>query len=293
MVKSMTGYGRHVETIDNSRITVEVRTVNHRFLDLSIKMPKTLLHLEEKMKKMARQLLKRGRVDIFLSVDGEALENKKVDVDWILMDQYIEQLNKAKERYKMEGSIPVQALLQFEEVFTVTNEEDEGRKCADVILSCCEQAVQHALQMRKEEGAALKRDLIHRIQQIQSIIKQLEDDREQVIVHYRERIRQRIETYLEEELREDDSRVIQEVAILAEKGDITEEVTRLFSHVDQLATTLEKDEPIGRKLEFIVQEMHREANTIGSKSNDAMVSEKVVALKSEIEKVKEQVQNVE
>ncbi|MBO8155297.1 MAG: YicC family protein [Bacillaceae bacterium] len=293
MVKSMTGYGRAVSEKNDNRLVVEVRTVNHRFLDLSVKLPRTLLYLEEKIKKKAKKYFMRGRVDIFIKVEGDGLTKRSLAIDWDLMDQYIKALNEAKIRYQLDGDIEVEDLLQLEEPFDIQEQEEEDDEFEQALLNTLEQALNHAFEMRKEEGKALQSDLEKHIHQMNALVTKLEERREVVIDYYRERIKQRIEEYAQEEIAAEESRVLHEVALLAEKGDISEEVTRLFSHIDQFLTTLAKGQTVGRKLDFIVQEMLRETNTIGSKSNDAKISSWVVTLKSEIEKIKEQVQNVE
>ncbi|MBB6452980.1 uncharacterized protein (TIGR00255 family) [Salirhabdus euzebyi] len=293
MVKSMTGYGRHVNSYRDTRITIEVRTVNHRFLDLSIKMPKTLLHLEDKMKKLAREYFKRGRIDVFVTIDGTGLVDKNLQVDWNLVDQYMEKINQVKDRYQLTDTVSVKDILQLDDVFFITDQEEEDASFQEILLHTCKKAMKLVAEMRSKEGEAIAYDLGSRTEGIKQIVFKLEQHREKVIEQYRDRIKQRIEEYIKNDLWDQDSRIIQEVALMAEKGDISEEVTRLFSHIDQFLLTLKKEEPIGRRLDFIVQEMHREANTIGSKSNDVNISEWVVELKSEIEKLKEQAQNVE
>jgi uncharacterized protein (TIGR00255 family) len=293
LVRSMTGYGRNATTLDETRMTVEVRTVNHRFLDLSVKMPKTLLYLEDKIKKRARHYFKRGRIDIFITIEGTGLFHKKLKVDWNLLDQYMEKLNQISERYRLEDSVTIKDIITLEEPFSIEEHEEENRKFEATLLEAIERAMELVSEMRIQEGNSLEQDLRERAKRIKELVAKLDEHRSIVIEQYRTRIKARLEEYIQNNLYEQDSRIIQEVALLAEKGDITEELTRLFSHVSQFLTTLDKAESIGRRLDFIVQEMHREANTIGSKSNDVTISKWVVTLKSEIEKLKEQSQNVE
>ncbi|SET84481.1 TIGR00255 family protein [Salinibacillus kushneri] len=293
MVKSMTGYGREVAAIGETRVTVEVRTVNHRFLDLSIKMPKMLLYVEEKIKKQARTYFTRGRVDVMVTIEGEGLVNRKLHIDWPLLDQYIEKMELLKNRYHLSESVTIQDIVQLEDAFSIVEQEKTDNEFETLLLQTCDRALKKSLEMRQREGEVIFNDLQQRVLYIQSIVQKLDRNRDFIMEEYRKRIRNRIEEYLNDELREDDRKVIQEVALLAEKGDITEEVTRLFSHIDQFIATLQKNESIGRKLDFIIQEMHREINTIGSKSNDGHITEWVVNVKSEVEKLKEQIQNVE
>ncbi|MFG6115187.1 YicC/YloC family endoribonuclease [Halobacillus sp. MO56] len=293
MVTSMTGYGRKTMEFGEARLSLEVRSVNHRFLDISTKMPRTFLFLEDKMKKVIQQSIHRGKVDVFVTIEGEGLGKRELKLDWDLADQYFSRLKELKSHYELTGDLTVDMVTKLEDVFLVQEQEHDEKQWEQHVLTTLEAAVLKLMEMRKREGDALKRDMLNRLSNIKHVVDGLGERREVVIETYRERIKQRIEEYTQEELQVEDSRILQEVALLAEKGDITEEITRLFSHIEQFVDTLEKPNAIGRRLDFIVQEMHREVNTIGSKSNDAKISEWVVLLKSEIEKIKEQVQNVE
>ena len=293
MVTSMTGYGRETVDLEETRVSLEVRAVNHRFLDISTKMPRSFLFLEDKMKKVIQQSIRRGKIDVFVTVDGEGLGSQKLKVNWSLVDQYMERLEEMQARYGLSGELTVDLVTKLEDVFTVQEEEQDESRLERTLLTTLGAAVKKVVQMREQEGAALKQDMLDRLSRIHQVIDKLSDRREIVIESYRERIKDRIEQYVQEELKAEESRILQDVALLAEKGDITEELTRLRSHIEQFSATIEKTDAIGRRLDFIVQEMHREVNTIGSKSNDAKISEWVVLLKSEIEKIKEQVQNVE
>ncbi|MCA0969259.1 YicC family protein [Halobacillus litoralis] len=293
MVRSMTGYGKETVHVGDTQIDVEVRSVNHRFLDISTKAPRHLLFMEEKMKRAVKDKLSRGRVELFVTIEGEGLFDKKVDVDDQLVSQYIEKLQDIKDRYQLTGDVSIDMVSKLDDIFTVREIEGSTDELQQSLIEAVERALDRLLSMRVEEGLRLRDDFEKRLDTIKTILAKLEEKRPGIVEEYREKIRERIEEYAGETLDPDQSRVLQEVGLLAEKGDVTEELTRLDAHVEQFLTTLDKKEAIGRKLDFVVQEMHREVNTIGSKSNDAEVSEWVVALKSEIEKVKEQVQNVE
>ncbi len=293
MVRSMTGYGRSIKQLDDTTITVEIRTVNHRFLDMSTKMPRSLLYLEDSIKKIIQKDFQRGRVDVYITLEGSGLTTRTLIVDWDLMDQFITQLKTAQERYQLQGEVSVQSLTEMDDLFTIQEQEEHEDQVKTAILEAVKESTELAREMRLQEGHALREDMENRLSVIESTVENLESRRDIVIEETRERIKGRIEEYTQEELRDQDSRIIHEVGLLAEKGDIAEEITRMFSHVNQFRQTLQDKEAIGRKLDFIVQEMNRESNTIGSKSTDAKISEWVVLLKSEIEKIKEQVQNVE
>lgn len=293
MVKSMTGYGRSMKQLDDTTIIVEIRTVNHRFLDMSTKMPRSLLYLEDPINKVIQKDFQRGRVDVYVNIEGTGLTTRTLNVDWDLMDQYISQLETAKERYNLQGEISVGTLTEMDDLFSVQEQEEHEDQMKIAILDAVGEATEQVSGMRAQEGVALLEDMENRLNMIQTTVKKLESRRNIVIEETRGRIKNRIEEYTQEALGDQDSRILHEVGLLAEKGDIAEETTRMFSHVDQFRQTLQETSAIGRKLDFIVQEMNRESNTIGSKSTDAKISEWVVLLKSEIEKIKEQVQNVE
>ncbi|MDL4840006.1 YicC/YloC family endoribonuclease [Aquibacillus rhizosphaerae] len=293
MVTSMTGYGRNEVCVSETNISVEIRSVNHRFLDVSTKIPRSLLVLEDKLKKVVQSYFDRGRIDIFITIEGHELVERTLQINWELMDQYIEGFEKIKKRYNLAGDVPVEVVTEMSDVFTIQESSQESDFVHDSIIKALKNACRQVLEMREHEGEELVEDVKSRIEMIENTVKLLGERRDIVIMEYRDRIKERIEKYISSEFVNDDSKLYQEVALLAEKGDITEEVTRLHSHVSQFLHTITQQGAIGRKLDFILQEMHRETNTVGSKSNDVKISEWVVMLKSEIERVKEQIQNIE
>ncbi|MBN9652788.1 YicC family protein [Halobacillus sp. GSS1] len=293
MLKSMTGYGKSTVEVGETKIHVEIRSVNHRFLDITTKMPHALLFLEERLKQVVKGLLTRGRVDIFVTLEGETFIEKKIDVNWGIVDQYFTRLKDIQRRYDLTGDISIDMVSKLDHVFSEKEMENDADEWKMALLEAMDDAARQLVEMRLKEGHELYEDLEKRIAKARRWLSSLDERRPMVIEAYKERIRTRIEEYTKEQLRPDETKILQEVALLAEKGDITEELTRLQSHFIQFEGTLSMDEPVGRRLDFIVQEMHREVNTIGSKSNDGKMTEMVVNLKSEIEKVKEQVQNVE
>ncbi|MCA0983495.1 YicC family protein [Halobacillus yeomjeoni] len=293
MVNSMTGYGKGSAAVDDTELHVELRSVNHRFLDISSKMPRSLLFLEDQVKSKLRESLSRGRVDVYVTIEGHGLFDKKVDVDWTVADQYFERLKEMKARYNLTGDLSIDMVSRLENVFSIQEIEEDTNELQQAFQSAFAASLDQLVQMRAQEGKRLLEDLQNRIKTIETILAKLEERRPEVVQEYKDRIRARIEEYTQGVIQPDDARILQEVGVLAEKGDVTEEITRLHSHTSQFSKTLSKQEPVGRRLDFIVQEMHREVNTIGSKSNDSEVTKWVVDLKSEIEKIKEQVQNVE
>jgi uncharacterized protein (TIGR00255 family) len=292
MIYSMTGYGRETTSVHDTKITVEIKTVNHRFLDFSIRAPKELLALEESFKKMIKTDMRRGRVELYITIDGTSLGEKKVNIDWQLLEQYIKLLNEATDRYNVKGSLSTEQLINLPDLFFVEEQEVIG-SYEEHILQTVEQAVLQCVHMRKTEGQALERDLIKRISVIREITEHVKELAPTVVKLYKERLHHKLEEMLQDHYELDESRLLAEVSIFAEKADIEEEITRLTSHCDQFLLILKEKEPIGRKLDFLVQEMNRETNTIGAKANDYRISQQVVSMKSELEKIKEQVQNIE
>lgn len=293
MTKSMTGYGRAVKQTENTTITVEIRSVNHRYLDIQCKLPRSLLFLEEKIKEIIRSYFARGHIEVMVRIDGQGGFSKTLETDWKLLDQYIEQLKQMKERYQLSGEIPMSILSSVPDLFAVRETETNTEEWMSIMKESMISACSQVWNTRQVEGEKMITDISERLNQVQSFTKLLLTRRDKVIKEFRERVHQRIKSYTDEKVDTENARLYQEIALLAEKGDITEEVTRLFSHIDHFFATIKQEEPIGRRLDFILQEMHRETNTIGSKSTDPKISEWIVSMKSELEKMKEQVQNME
>lgn len=289
----MTGYGKQTQVIDKTTITVEIRSVNHRFLDVNTRIPNSFLSQEDKIKKIVESFFNRGRIDVFIRLQGEGYIDKTLRTDWQMMDQYIHEMKEAKKRYQLQGEIPATILTTLPDVFSIQEVEKQSNDLQENMLVSVEKACEQALSMRIEEGAFLLQDIKTRIDELFEMITMLNTRRDVVREEYRERIRQRLTEYLHDTIKLDEARLHQEIALLVEKGDITEEITRLFSHIEHMKELIKGNKPVGRKLDFIIQEMHRETNTIGSKSIDVKISEWTVTLKSNIEKLKEQIQNIE
>ncbi|WP_181348863.1 YicC/YloC family endoribonuclease [Thalassobacillus sp. CUG 92003] len=293
MVYSMTGYGRETVHFQESYITVEVRSVNYRYLDISPKLPGSLLYWEERLKKVIHHYIHRGRVDIFVTIKGAGITKRALHVDWDVMEQYMAFVQQAKQKYDLTGDVSVDNVTKLEALFSVNEQETDIDELETPLITALERSMEQLVSMRSQEGDVLAEDLIERMTVVNKHIANIEERRPLVVREYQERIKARIEAYTENEFASDDGKVVQEVALLAEKGDVSEEITRLASHSEHFMQTIRQDTPLGRRLDFIVQEMHREVNTIGSKANDPKISEWVVSLKSELEKIKEQVQNIE
>lgn len=291
MVISMTGFGRSKLESAAFSVNVEVKTVNHRFCEINIRMPRQLLKIEDKMKKKLNQQLRRGRVEVYVTIDGEGAVSRKVLVDWKLIDEYYKFINQAREKYGIDTKITLHDLLNRNELIHIEENEVGNEELENLVLSATEEAVLQLKQMRIAEGDELKKDLLTSLSQLDSIIMDLKELAPLVVTAYKERLTKRMQEFIQGQI--DETRIVTEVAVFADKVDINEELTRLLSHIQQFMKTLNENEPIGRKLDFLVQEMNREANTIGSKANDSKIAKKVVDIKSLLEKLKEQVQNIE
>ena len=292
MINSMTGFGRHVINDNKRQLTIEVKTVNHRYLDISFKIPRELYAYENQLKHLIQDELSRGRVDVYISIKGEGLKGKNIQVDWNLLNQYIEKISEIQAQSPIKGELTIDHLLSVEDIF-YTGEEDE---VDDQFLSMIERGLQSALQqvneMRRVEGEALFADFSNRLEKLQHHTDHLKSLAEDGKKEHFDKLKEKL-LHLMDDQEIDDVRLAQEAALLVDRADITEELTRLYSHIHQFSETIKLNDSVGRKLDFIAQELLREVNTIASKSNKPEISQTVVEMKSEIEKMKEQLQNVE
>ncbi|MEC2053728.1 YicC family protein [Peribacillus psychrosaccharolyticus] len=290
MIVSMTGYGRGKAEDGDTKVTVEMKTVNHRFCEFIIRMPRQLMILEEKVKKKASQYIRRGRAELFITVEGEGLVTKKLQLDWSLTEQFFSHMETVQTKYDLAGP-SLHDMLQVENILFVEEENNENKELEGILFSALTEALESLKKMRNQEGLELMNDLSVQAAKIHKSITIIKEYAPEVALHYREKLVQRLAEFAEGA--GDESRLLTEAAILADKADVNEELTRLESHLLQFSDTLEVDEPVGRKLDFLVQEMNREVNTIGSKANDSRMTREVVEMKSLLEKMKEQVQNIE
>jgi uncharacterized protein (TIGR00255 family) len=291
MVVSMTGFGRSRAESERFSVTVEVKTVNHRFCEFHIRMPRQLLKTEEKIKKKLGEHIKRGRVEVFVTLEGEGIVSRRVHIDWEALDELVHHITEIKNRYSITGDIELRDIVSREEIIQVEETEAENEELELLVLSAVEDAGKQLRQMRKLEGSALENDILQHILQLKGNISSVSKLAPDVIMQYRDRLHKKMAELMENQADED--RILTEVAFFADKADISEEIARLESHVSQFKEILKGDEPLGRKLDFLLQEMNREVNTIGSKANDSRIAREVVEMKSLLEKVKEQVQNIE
>ena len=292
MVKSMTGYGRAVETVNGREFTVEIRSVNNRYLDCTVKLPRTLSFAEDTVKQAVKTSISRGKVDVFVSQRSEGMPEVTVSLNRDVAAAYIRAMRQMAEEFQIREDISVALVSQMSDVFTVDRPQvDEEQLLADLM-----QVVGHALEgydaMRSREGEALKADLTGRGNTIRSLVSQVEEGNPQTVADYRTRLYQKLQEVLANTAI-DESRILTEAAIFADKVAVDEETVRLRSHLEQMDSMLATGGPIGRKLDFLLQEMNREANTIGSKCTDLRLARVVVDIKAELEKIREQTQNIE
>ena len=294
MVKSMTGFGRCETEINGRAITVEIKSVNHRYFEFSCRVTRGYGFLEDKLKAFVNSRVSRGKIDMFVSVGAADDVPCEVTVNHSLVSGYLTAMKEISDAYGIENDASVVSISRFPDVFTVNKAAvDEEQLTADV-LSAAGQALDSFMAMRVAEGRRMKADILGRAQTILDIISEIEERSPQTVTEYETRLLDRIRQTLENiSVEVDEQRILTEVAMFADKVAVAEETVRLRSHFDQLSEFLERDEPVGRKIDFIIQEMNREANTIGSKVQDAVLAHKVVDIKREIEHIREQVQNIE
>jgi uncharacterized protein (TIGR00255 family) len=290
MVKSMTGFGRSQKESNDLLLTVEIKTVNHRFCEYHIRMPRQLLKIEDKIKKQLNAI-HRGRVEVFVTLGGNGAVHRKVNIDWLLLEESYQYILKIKEKYMLQADVSIHDLLQREEWLQVEEVDLGNEELEKLVNVTVEEAANQLMAMRVAEGKELETDIRKQLLILEGTINEVKQYAPLVVKQYKERLAKRLNDYLSGAF--DEQRVITEVAIFADKADINEELTRLHSHIRQFEQTLTESEPIGRKLDFLLQEMNREVNTIGSKANDSKIAKEVVEMKSLLEKVKEQVQNIE
>lgn len=289
----MTGYGNHTFTLDDTVVTIEIKSVNSRYLDIISKIPRSLQVFENSLKKLLQNYFHRGRVELYITIDGDSLEHKRVSVNWQLLDEYMSRLEEVKEKYNIDQEVSISAILNQESLFDIQEERNTDTSFHDILYDGVKKTCEQVMDARQQEGEYLKVEILQRLDDIQDTLSLVEQNSEKVHDLYRKRMEDRIRKHIDQSVDIDQNLLIQEIAVLAEKGDIQEEITRINSHINHFKSVAGQDEEMGRKLDFIVQEMHREANTIGAKSIDAATSKAIVSMKSDIEKIKEQIQNIE
>lgn len=292
MVKSMTGYGRARETLNKRDITVEVRSVNNRYLDCAVKMPRAYIFAEDAIKARVQKAVSRGKVDVFVTIDTSAADVTVVAVNEPLARGYYEALMQLKTTFSMDGDVSPVALAKFPDVLTVTKADEDVETVSADICQVLDKALAAYNEMRAVEGRKLAEDIGGRVNTIEAVVGEVEERSPQTVAAYRERLEGKMREVLQSTTI-DEGRILTEAAIFADKIAVDEETVRLRSHIAQLRDMLCSEQPIGRKLDFLIQEVNRECNTIGSKCNDLTITQNVVNMKAEVEKIREQVQNIE
>ena len=292
MMKSMTGFGKRESTVQGVSISAEIRSVNHRFREIMMRLPKGKNELEEELKQVIAQQCSRGRIEVSVAYGGGKESPKTLKLDRPLARQYHQILKELQRDLKLGGSIDVSFLGSFREIFSVGETAVDAQGFDRAVKRLVAGAVEDLDRMRRREGKALQGDMVKRVQVVRQVLEQIRRRLPQVTKGYYDRMKDRLKGLLDESAL-DDSRLQQELAMFADRCDVTEELIRLDSHCQQFDVLVKAKEPVGRQLDFLLQEMGREVNTIGSKANDAEISKYVVQLKGELEKIREQVQNVE
>ncbi len=293
MVKSMTGYGRGQAIVGTKDVTVEIRSVNHRFFEFSAKMPRAYSYLEEKLKAYVKTAISRGKVDVCVTVasaEGSAATQVKVNRE--LARSYVNALHAIADELQIKDDVAVSQLARFPDIFTVTKAADNEEETWQAVQQAAEEAVANFIQMRQAEGEKMEQDLLCHLKLVEDYVKQVETLAPKTVEHYHARLMAKLQEILGNKTL-DQQRIVTEAAIFADRIAVSEEMVRLGSHIRQFRDILNSQEPMGRKLDFLVQEFNREANTIGSKAQDVEIAKIVVEMKSEIEKIREQIQNIE
>ena len=292
MLRSMTGFGRGEDTIGGRHIVFEIKSVNHKYFEFNSRIPRGYLFLEDKLKAYIQGKISRGKVDVFLQIETLEETDVQVLVNHSLASAYVTALQELKERYQLPDEPSLALLSKYSDIFSVHKAPEDEDAVWEAVRQVADQAIASFLKMREAEGARLKADILEKAGEIVALVDQVERHTPETVEHYRERLKAKIEELLQDN-RFDEQRVLTEAAIFADKVAVDEETVRLRSHFQQLQRLVDSDGPVGRKIDFLVQEMNREANTIGSKSVNSQIAYLVVDIKALIEKIREQVQNVE
>ena len=294
MIKSMTGYGRAQQLEDGMNITVEIKSVNHRYFEFNSRVPRNYGFLDEKLKSYMGSRIARGKVECYVSVENLEDDEIEILVNHSLAQSYLGALRELADRNELNlrDDLAMSSLARYNDIFTVHKQEADEEKIWNAVKSVAEKAVDKFIEMRETEGTKLKNDVLSRADLILEKVSVIEERSPQTVKEYNDKLLARINEFLSD-VQVDEQRILTECAIFADKVAVAEETVRLRSHMDQLRQFLESDEAVGRKTDFLVQEMNREANTIGSKAQDVTIARCVIDIKAEIEKIREQIQNIE
>ena len=292
MIKSMTGYGRGQFTGERRDITVEVKSVNHRYFDASIRTPRGCAFLEEMVKAKLQESIGRGKIDVFITLDTSKCTETNVSLSESMVNTYLEIARTLESNFGVQNDLTATSVMRLPDVLTVTKEETDEEELAREVIAALEEAIKGHVAMAQKEGARLVEDIFLRLENIEKLVDKIEERSPECVTEYREKLTARMNEVLESANIEP-QRILTEAAIFADKIAVTEEIVRLRSHIAQMRDMLKNGGAVGRKLDFLIQEFNREANTTGSKANDVQMAQLVVDLKAEIEKIREQIQNIE
>lgn len=292
MIKSMTGYGRGSIEENGREFTIELKSVNNRYLDINIKLPRHLSALEDRVRKYITSKVSRGKIDVFINQVKFSDKDISVCVDEQIASSYYNAFKQLKKSFSLPDDVTLSLLTRYQDVISIEKHEDDFDEVWSSLSKALAEAVDMFIDMRHEEGLKLSKDISDRGDILYSLTTDIEVQSPKIVQDFREKISARVSDYLKD-VEIDEAKLLNEVAFFADKINVTEEIVRLKSHISQLKSTLNSEEPIGRKLDFLIQEMNREVNTIGSKSNDLIITNTVVDLKCELEKIREQIQNLE
>lgn len=291
MIKSMTGYGKANSSKELREYQIEMKSVNHRYLDISVKMPRQLSYLEEAIKREIASKVKRGKIDVFVTFENNSLEGREIKINEELARAYICELRKLAETEQLLADIQVNDIAKYPDVLKIqNNQEDETIK--EEVLEVVRKAVEKFVEMKQIEGSKMAEDLMIRLEKIENQVKEIAKLSTGLIEEYVVKLSERVQQFIKED-EIDQARLAQEVVIYADKCSVEEEITRLNSHISQFRELIQSKEAVGKKLDFMIQEMNRETNTIGSKANCLEITNRVIEIKTEIENIREQVQNIE
>lgn len=292
MIRSMTGFGRSEGSSELMDISIEAKSVNHRYFEFNARVPRIYSFLEEKLKALFQSKLSRGKVDVYLSINTDMVIKSTVEVNYQLAESYINALRSIAKKYNIIDDISTSLIMKVSDIFNIVSEPIDEDIIWNEVRPVAEKALENLIAMKESEGAKLYGDIKSRVKSILKLVEFIEQRSEETVRLYRERLEQKIRELIGD-VQVDEQRLLTETAIFADKIAVSEETVRIRSHLNQLIGLLESNGAVGRKLDFIVQELNREANTIGSKTQDVEVAHAVVEIKSEIEKIREQVQNIE
>lgn len=288
----MTGYGRNELVADGKKISCEIKSVNHRYSDYSVKVPRYYGFLEDGVRKFVSDYISRGKIDVYVSIENFGGTDREILLDEGVAEEYIKALELLRDKFGLRDDISVMSVSRYSDIFKVQKLEEDEEKLCNLVFEALKPAMEQFVGMREREGERILKDLSERVEYMRSLAKKIEGLSENTVIDYQNRLYEKIREVLEDRT-VDEARVLTEVAVFADKVAVNEELVRLESHFNEFYEIVNKNEPAGRKLDFLIQEINREINTTGSKANDIEISKLVVELKGETEKLREQVQNIE